>query len=208
MTTAVTEGHVLHWARLYDWGTRLFGRPVRALHRRVIDRANITPGTRVLDVGCGPGRLALAAAQRAGPTGETLGIDPSPEMVALATRNAARAGSSAQFRVATIEALPAANDHFDVVLATLMLHHLTPDLQRRGLAEIRRILRSGGRFVAADFGATPGHGLGHLLSVLGVRRGSEHAQYLASIIADAGLERIEIEPTESRAFCIILARKP
>ena len=153
MATAITEGHVLHLARLYDLGTTLFGRPVRALHRRVIERAGIVPGTRAFDVGCGPGRLALDVAGIAGPSGEILGIDPSSEMVALATRKAARAASTARFQVAAIEAIPAPGDHFDVVLATLVLHHLTPDLQRRGLAEVLRVLTPRGRFVAADFSA-------------------------------------------------------
>jgi len=104
-TTATTEGHTIHWARLYDLGTGLLGGRVRSLHSDVLQLAAISPGERALDVGCGPGRLTLAAALAAGPGGETVGIDPSQEMIELAKRKAASAGSPAAFRVAAIEAI-------------------------------------------------------------------------------------------------------
>ena len=87
-----TEGRAVHWARLYDVGTRLlsFGR-LSVLHRRIIELAGIAPGERVLDVGCGPGRLAIRAARVVGPSGEACGVDPAPEMIHLARRNAAQA---------------------------------------------------------------------------------------------------------------------
>lgn len=204
--TTTTHSHVLHWARLYDFGTRLFGRGVAVLHRRLLERAAIAPGERVLDVGCGPGRLTLAAAEAAGPNGEALGIDLSSEMIALATQKATRSKHPARFQIAGIEALPAPADHFDVVLASLMLHHLPPELQQRAFAEVRRVLKPGGRFVALDFSATPRHGLGHLLCVLGLRRGSEHAEHLRSLAAAAGFEPVAIEPTGRGAFSIIRAQ--
>jgi ubiquinone/menaquinone biosynthesis C-methylase UbiE len=207
-TKATTEGQTIRWARLYDLATELLGSRVRSLHRRVIEMAAIAPGERVLDVGCGPGRLTLAAALAAGPTGETLGIDPSPEMIELATQKARRGASSAAFRLAPIEAIPSPGDHFDVVLANLMLHHLPLELQRRGLAELLRVLKPNGRFVAAEFSAMPGHGIGHLLCVLGLRRGSDHADHLRSLVSAAGFESIQIEPATSPAFCLLTARKP
>lgn len=209
MSTSTTSppSNVLHRARLYDLGTSLFLGRVRALHRGLLARAAIGAGERVLDVGCGPGRLTLAAAQAAGPSGETLGIDLSTEMIALATQRAGRAASAARFQVASIEALPAPDAHFDVVLACLMLHHLPLELQQRGLAEVLRVLKPGGRFVVADFSATPGHGVGHILNVLGLRRGTGHAEHLRALANAAGFAAIEIEPLD-RAFSIVRARKP
>jgi ubiquinone/menaquinone biosynthesis C-methylase UbiE len=207
-TKTTTAGRTIHWARLYDLGTELFGGRVRSLHRSVLELAAIAPGERVLDVGCGPGRLTIAAALAAGPTGETLGIDASPEMIQLATLKATRAGSSAKFRVAAIEAIPSSDDQFDVVLANLMLHHLPLELQRRGIAEVFRVLKPSGRFVVAEFGAVPRHGIGHLLCVLGVRRGSEHAEHLRSLAGAAGFESIRAAPAASSAFCLLTARKP
>jgi ubiquinone/menaquinone biosynthesis C-methylase UbiE len=202
---SITEGKTLHHAHLYEFGTALFGRRLRTLHRSVLARAAIAPGQRVLDVGCGPGRLTLAAAQAAGRTGETLGLDASPEMIALAQKKAAAAGSPATFRVAAIEAMPVLDEHFDVVLASLMLHHLPEALQRRGLAEVRRVLRPGGRFVVLEFSAPPGHGLGHLLTVLGLRRGAAYAEALGARLSEAGFVEVAVEPA-GRGFSVIAAR--
>src|SRR5262249_36617533 len=98
--TPQTEGKAIRWARLYDLGTTFlsFGRAA-ALRRRTVELAEIAPSERVLDVGCGPGRLAIAAALVAGAAGETRGIDPAPEMVELARRKALRAGVRVQFDV-------------------------------------------------------------------------------------------------------------
>src|SRR5262249_12540524 len=100
-----TEGRAIRWARLYDLGTTLlyFGRRA-ALHRRVVELASIAPGERILDVGCGPGRLALAAGAVTGTAGEVCGIDPAPEMIALARRKATQLGVRARFDVAVIGA--------------------------------------------------------------------------------------------------------
>jgi ubiquinone/menaquinone biosynthesis C-methylase UbiE len=70
---------MIHWARVYDLGTTLlsFGR-LAALHRAMVEFAGIRSGERILDVGCGPGRLAIMTGTAAGPAGETCGIDPAP----------------------------------------------------------------------------------------------------------------------------------
>jgi len=208
MTSTTTEGWTIHWARLYDLVTSLDGGRARALQEDLLGRATIRAGERVLDVGCGPGRLTLAAARAAGPTGETLGIDAAPEMVALATRKAARAGSSARFREGAIESLPVPDDHFDVALASMMIHHLTPELQRRGVAEVRRALAPGGRFLIVETAATPGHGVGHLLAIFGLRRGNQHAEMLRALLRDAGFEAITVEPAAARGLVVLQARKP
>jgi demethylmenaquinone methyltransferase/2-methoxy-6-polyprenyl-1,4-benzoquinol methylase/phosphoethanolamine N-methyltransferase len=204
-----TEGKTIRWARLYDLGTSVLslGR-LSALHRTIVELAGITPGERILDVGCGPGRLAIVAGAAAGPAGETCGIDPAPEMVELARRKAARAGVRVRFEVGVIEALPYPADHFDVVLSSLMLHHLPDAVKRRGLAEIRRVLEPGGRVLAVDFGATPGEGIGHLLCVLGLRKGWDHAERLRDMLRDAGFEAVETGPTGHRGLAFVRGRKP
>lgn len=208
-TAPHTEGKTIRWARLYDLGTTIlsFGR-LSALRRKMVELAAIAPGERVLDVGCGPGRLAILAGSGIGSSGEACGIDPAPEMVDLARRNAKRAGVEVRFEVGVIERLPHPDDYFDVVLSSLMLHHLPDKLTRCGLTEVCRVLKAGGRFVAVDFGATPGGGFGHVLCVLGLRRGWDHAERLRQIFREVGLEAVEMGPTGHRGLAFVRGRKP
>jgi ubiquinone/menaquinone biosynthesis C-methylase UbiE len=131
--------------------TFLFRGKLRELRREVLDRARMRPGHSILDVGCGTGKLAIEAAARVGPSGRVLGIDPAPRQIARAQSKSRRSGLDIEFRSGVIEELPLSDNSFDVVTSTLMLHHLTDDLKRRGVAEIHRVLKSGGRLVVADF---------------------------------------------------------
>src|SRR5262245_48370070 len=117
-----TTGLVIHWAARYDWLAWLVthGRE-RRLRERLLDLADVGARMTVLDVGCGTGTLAIAAARRVGPEGAVTGIDASPAMVARAQWKASRARSAAAFDVATAESLPFDDGHADRVLCTLML---------------------------------------------------------------------------------------
>ena len=150
-----TAGHVIRWggihgARWYDLVGRVisFGRD-KAIREQLVGLAAPAPGEQVLDVGCGTGTLALALQLRVG-AGEVHGIDASPEMIEVAKEKAAKAGSDIDFRLALIEAIPFPDASFDLVTSSLMLHHLPDDLKAKGLLEIRRVLKPGGRFVAVD----------------------------------------------------------
>jgi ubiquinone/menaquinone biosynthesis C-methylase UbiE len=208
-TAPRTAGRIIRWARLYDLGVDLlsFGW-ASSLRRRAVELAGVSPGERVLDVGCGPGRLAILAGAAVGAAGEARGIDPSPEMIALARENAARAESGARFELGVIEALPYADGGFDVVLSTMMLHHLPDALKRRGFAEVRRVLRPGGRLLAIDFAASPGQGLDHVLSLLRLRRGWAHAERLREMLREAGFVGVEAGPAGPRALAFVRGRKP
>jgi SAM-dependent methyltransferase len=93
---------------------------------------------RVLDVGCGRGEKAERIASETG--AEVIAIDQSERMVELTRTRGIDA------RVGDVQALPFEDGAFDCVLAAWMLYHV-PDLEK-GLTEIARVLRSGGRLVA------------------------------------------------------------
>jgi ubiquinone/menaquinone biosynthesis C-methylase UbiE len=156
-----TNGIVLHSPASYDlllWILTL-GRE-RSLREKALRLANLLPGEVVLDVGCGTGTLAIAARRQVGQAGSVCGVDASPEMITRAKKKAAKAGLKVDFRNAFVEALPFPDAHFDVVLSSMMLHHLPGKVRRQCAAEIRRVLKPGGRVLAVDFGTSPSQGKG------------------------------------------------
>ena len=196
-----TAGRTIRWwARFYDAASWLmsFGRSP-AIRRMTLEMADAKPGESVLDVGCGTGSLALAAKAAAGPEGSVRGIDASPEMIEQARRKAAKAGAEADFRVALIEELPFGEGEFDLVLSSFMLHHLPDGVKRKGLAEVRRVLKPGGRFLAVDFGGTSQSVTGHLLSVLGHSHGHASLDALAPAMEAAGFTDVETGVTKYRS---------
>ena len=150
-----TQGLVLNWGWFYDLAVWLlthlaFRSNEQTFRQNMIAFAQLQPGEIVLDVGCGTGSLALEARRRVGERGYVRGIDPGPRQIARARSKAQRAHLSIDFQVGVIEHLPFANQTFDVVLSTLMMHHLPGDLKRAGLAEIARVLKPGGRLLILD----------------------------------------------------------
>lgn len=180
-------GLVLHSAARYDLLVSLFtlGRE-RAFREKMLDRARLQRGEVVLDVGCGTGTLAILAGQRVGAAGAVYGIDASPEMIARADRRARRKGSGVSFRVGAAQALPFPDAHFDVVLTTLMLHHLPRPSRQQLAREIRRVLKPGGRVLAIDFGEG-GHGRKGLVGHLHRPHGHTKLQDMVGLLSEAGL---------------------
>src|SRR5262245_59616185 len=142
---AQTEGRLIRWASFYDGVVNLmtFGGANR-LRQMTLDQALIQPGENLLDVGCGTGGVTIPAKIRVGTKGRATGIDPSPEMISVARRKAQKSVIEIDFRVGVIESLPFPDKTFDVVTASMMMHHLPPHLQVQGLTEIWRALKPGG----------------------------------------------------------------
>jgi ubiquinone/menaquinone biosynthesis C-methylase UbiE len=123
----------------------------RAIKRRVIACAGIADGEDVLDVGCGTGTLAVAAA-RAAPGVTVTGLDADPSILARARKKAAAADLEIGFDHGRSTSLPYPDASFDLVLSTLFFHHLPDDAKHQTAAELVRVLRPGGRVVVGDLG--------------------------------------------------------
>ena len=201
-----TAGRVLHSAKAYDWLARLLlGGRERAFRQRILDLGRVGPGSAVLDVGCGTGTLAILAKERVGPSGAAHGIDASPEMIAEARRKAKRAGVEVVFGQAVVEEMPFPAQTFDVVVSTLMLHHLPRAVRESCAREMRRVARPGGRVVVVDFG--PSTRPRSLLERFH-RHGRLEPSELRRVVEGAGLEVEESGPMGSHDLHFVVARVP
>jgi SAM-dependent methyltransferase len=123
------------------------------LGRIAANVAAVAPaGARVLEVGCGPGHLAIRLTRQHGL--DVTGLDLDPAMIERARANADRHGGGdgrgrPSFLVGDVAALPLPSGSFDLVVSTLSMHHWADPTA--GLAEIGRVLRQGGRALVWDF---------------------------------------------------------
>jgi ubiquinone/menaquinone biosynthesis C-methylase UbiE len=200
-TAKETKGLILKggWRYdLYGWliDTCLFHGNGRELRQRTLTLAGLRPGDIVLDVGCGTGTLAIEAARWVGSAGRVVGIDPSPEQIAHAHKKAARSRLPIEFQIGAIEHLAFPDATFDVVLSTLMMHHVPGSLKRQGLAQIARVLKPGGCLVIADFTRKQDR-TGRAARF---HAGGSSLQDLAALVSDAGFDELETEEMRPPRF--------
>lgn len=129
----------------------------------------------------------------------------------MARREAKRADLDIDFRVGVIESLPFVDDTFDATTSSLMMHHLTDGLRVKGLAEIWRTLKPGGRIVIADMRRPEGSSFKKIFTAVILHHGHV-AQFglqdLQPLLIDAGFE--DVEPLDSSFLTIgfVRAKKP
>jgi demethylmenaquinone methyltransferase/2-methoxy-6-polyprenyl-1,4-benzoquinol methylase len=130
------------------------------LHRRwkklVADMAEVKPGQKALDLCCGTGDIAFAL-QRAG--AEVIGLDFSPAMLAVAQARASKQPAAPEappleFRTGDAMQIPYGPSSFDIVSIGYGLRNL--ESWERGLEEMMRVARPGGRLLVLDFGKPQG----------------------------------------------------
>lgn len=117
--------------------------------RPLVDLAAVTAGDRVLDVACGTGVAARAAADRVGPTGSVVGVDINPAMLEVA----ARLRPDIEWREGDAVALPFDSGVFDAVLCQSALFFF-PDVPA-AVAEMGRVLRPGGVLALQTYASAP-----------------------------------------------------
>lgn len=138
----------------------------------LIESARLEPGERVLDIACGTGLITFQAAHAVGPTGAVLATDLSEAMVTQVSNEArARRLPHLTARRMDAEALAVPDGSFDAVLCALGLMYV-PD-PNRALREMARVLRKGGRAVAAVWGARRACGWAEIFEIVDRRVKSE-----------------------------------
>ncbi len=183
----------------------------------MLERAAVRPGDRVLELAGGPGGVGLAAADRVAPGGEVVITDVAAEMTTVAAaRAAARGLGHVVTRERDLEALDEPDGAFDVVLCREGLMFATDPA--RAVAEIRRVLRPGGRVAVAVWGARERNPwLGLLFDALTGLTGAPvpppgvpgpfglaDGERLGALFTDAGLDDVVVEelpvPTRAESF--------
>jgi ubiquinone/menaquinone biosynthesis C-methylase UbiE len=149
---ALFVGFSLGWR----WASRIWSLPcpsltawrfdnplLRRLTRTTLDRLELRPGQRILEIGPGPGRLLIQAAQRVLPGGEAVGIDIQPGMIERLKTKAEKAGVTNLTAILGDAAQPhVAEASFDLVFLCTALGEI-PD-RAAALAQCHRALKSGG----------------------------------------------------------------
>ena len=159
--------------------------------------ADLHPGEVVLDLGSGAGADVLIAARRVAPGGRAIGLDMTPQMLALARRHAAAAGlDNVEFVDGYLEEVPLPDGSVDVVISNCVID-LAAD-KPAVLREAARVLRPGGRLAVSDVIADPGmdpRTRADMAAWTGCIAGALTEAAYRAALADAGFEHVEIVET-------------
>jgi SAM-dependent methyltransferase len=161
------------------------------IREALVAQAELRPGLRALDLGCGTGTL-LGLLQRTAPELVLTGFDPDPVALDRARR---KLGGGVQLDRGFSDALPYPDASFDRVFSSFVFHHLSSDEKLATAREIRRVLRPGGSLHLVDVGGQIGaSGLGWLARRIyrHHRLGSQLEDGLLSLLREGGLHAHEV----------------
>ena len=183
-----------HMASYYDIMTPA---ETSRMRKRQISYLNLKPGEKVLDVGCGTGSLTVLAKMGVGEKAEVCGIDIAPKMLKAAQQKAERYKLSVDFMQTSIDELPWLDEHFDVIISSLMFHHLPLPVKKSGLKELHRVLKKDGRFLLSDF-CTPTLLSAPFMAIMFLWMAPTRYQFLGklpALIKECGFSKIELVKT-------------
>lgn len=185
-----TPGILIGQGRGHDLlGAAFLGGRRRRIFARLAAESGARPGDRVLDVGCGGGHLTRVMAEVVSPGGTARGVDPSADAVAYARRLTRAVNCT--FADGIAEDLDAADGSYDVVVSSLMIHHLPEAVRPKVFGEMLRVLRPGGTLLIAEFRPPSSRAGRHLIGAMhGPAMANNRLDLLPPMIQDAGFVRL------------------
>jgi ubiquinone/menaquinone biosynthesis C-methylase UbiE len=171
-----------------------------ALRRMTVNLSQVKEGDCVLEVGCATGSLTLAAKRQAGPTGKVFAIDIIPGMIEVSRKKAAQANLDVTFQEASVEAIPFPDQHFDVVICSFMIFHMSEKVRRKGITEIYRVLKPEGKLLVLDLSLPPGRISRMILRLLLGFMLKHDLKELQPMLESAGYSKVEISRAKYRVF--------
>jgi SAM-dependent methyltransferase len=160
------------WDKAVEYYEQSWKQQLQPAQTRLLDMAALQPGERVLDVACGTGLVTFRAAAQVGPEGAVVGTDIAAKMVEHARQTAAhRQRSHVTFERMDAETLHCSDGAFDAALCALGLMYVPQPLQ--ALREMYRVLKPGGRAVAAVWGQRGRCGWAEIFPIVDARVNTE-----------------------------------
>lgn len=205
----------------FNWLTRFYDSLISKFLREnkwkellIFEIANLNP-EKILDVGCGTATLTIML-QKKFPEASISGIDGDGKILAIADKKIKEAKLNINLQEALSFKLPFADNQFDVVVSSLMLHHLSDDDKKKTFHEIIRVLKPGGQFLIADWGKPNSIFIRWLFYIVQLLDGfsttkSNVKGLLPSMVIDAGfvaVKELQRIPTMLGSISIISSKKP
>jgi ubiquinone/menaquinone biosynthesis C-methylase UbiE len=194
------------WDKAAPYYEQYWQQQLAPAQQRLFEMASLKPGERVLDVACGTGLVTFPAAEIVGAGGSVVATDISDAMVAHVDAEARKRGlRHVSATRMDAEALHFDDGSFDAVLCALGLMYVPNPLA--SLTEMRRVLRSGGRAVAAVWGARRHCGWAEIFPIVEARVQSDvcpmffqlgTGDVLSATMQQAGFERVQADRISTR----------
>ena len=177
---------------------------------KIVNLLKLKAYERILDLGCGTGSL-LVVAKNENPNVDMTGIDLDSKALGIAQKKIQQSNLNIKLIKSSADKLPFPDSSFDVVISTLVFHHLPTDVKKEALKEIHRVLKKNGRFLLADFGPLGWLKIIYYLEVLFRIPEAETARdnvegKLPLFLREVGFRYKEVAP-RYRGICYLLADK-